>query len=58
MLYYNRYIEYCRKFCKLAVTSALVDTNDLTAFTIKRNSLMYDVLSLQVHSYQLLHKEH
>jgi len=36
---------------KIAVTSALIDMNDLTAFTINRNSLKYDDLSLQVHSY-------
>jgi hypothetical protein len=44
MLSYSRYIEYCRKFCKLVVTSAIVDWNDLTAFTIRRNSVKFDVL--------------
>jgi len=58
MLSYEWYKECCRKLCKIAVTSALVDMNVLTVITINRNSLKYDVLSLQVHSYYLLHKEH
>ena len=49
-------IEHSGKFCKLAVTSALGDMNDLTVFPINRNSQQYDVLALQVHRYQTLHK--
>ena len=52
----TRYKEYCLKFCKLTVTPVLVHIDDLTVFTLYRNSLKYDDLSLPVHSYQLLNK--
>jgi len=56
MLYYSSYKEYCRKCSKMSVKSELGDTNYRTVFTVKRNSLKYDVLSLQVHMYHLLQK--
>jgi hypothetical protein len=54
MLSYNWYTEYYGAFCKLAFITAFEDINNLTVFTLNRNTLNHDVLSLPVHCYQLL----
>jgi len=49
-------IECCLRFCKHTLPPVLIHINNLTVFTLHRNSLKYDDFSLPVHSYQLLHK--
>jgi len=44
------------KFCKHVLTSALVDLNELTVFTINIISLNYYVASPRSRCYELLHK--
>jgi hypothetical protein len=47
MLSYAWYKEYYSKFYKHALISAFEDVNNLTVFTLNRNSLNHDVLSLR-----------
>jgi hypothetical protein len=56
VLSYGWYVEYCCEFGELALISAVGDMSGLTVLTVNRMSLKHEVLSLQIHSYQLLHK--
>jgi hypothetical protein len=57
MLSYTWYKEYLSKFCKLVLTSALGDMNDLTVFKQNRNSLNHvEMLKLLVFSLSFLRK--